>query len=207
MKKIFLLSGFFIGSFCFIKPASAQVHLNINIGVQPAWGPVGYDYAEYYYLPDIEAYYSVSDEQFVYFDDGRWITSAYLPQRCENYDLYSGYKVVINERNPWNHFYDHRSRYAPFRYRHDQVVIRDRRGFGGGNYGHPYYEDRRDRRWGNDNDNRRDRDYRDRDGDRGRGHDRDDNRGWGHGRDDDHGRGHDRDWDHDNGRGHGRGRW
>jgi hypothetical protein len=205
MKKIILLSGLLIGSFCLIQPATAQVHVNVNIGVQPAWGPAGYNYAAYYYLPDIEAYYSVSDRQFTYFDDGRWTSSTYLPGRCANYDLYSGYKVVINGRNPWNHFYDDRSRYSAFRYRHDQVVISDRRGFGGGDYGRPYYEDRRDRRWGNDNDNRRDRDYRDRDNDRGWGHDRDDNRG--HNRDDDHGRGRDRDRDHDNGHGHGRGRW
>ncbi len=197
MKKILLLSGLLIGGLSIMKPVNAQVHVNINIGVQPAWGPVGYDYAEYYYLPDIEAYYSVPDEQFIYFDEGRWITSAYLPGRWSDYDLYSGYKVVINERNPWNHFYDHRSRYAPFRYRHDQVVIRDRRGYGGGNYGRPYYEDRRERRWDYDRDNRRDHDYRGRENDRG----------WGHERDNDRGRGHERDRDHDNGRGHGRGRW
>ena len=42
-------------------PASAQVrvNLNINIGSQPAWGPAGYDYVEYYYLPDIDVYYYV----------------------------------------------------------------------------------------------------------------------------------------------------
>lgn len=192
MKKILLLSSLLVGSFFIIKPASAQFHLSVNIGVQPEWGPVGYDYAEYYYLPDIEAYYSVPQRQFIYFDRGNWVYSSSLPGRCNNYDLYSGYKVVINERNPWMHFNNHRSMYSPYRFRHDQVVIRDRRGFGGGNYGRPQF-DNRDRGWNNGRDNRRERDFR--------------------GRDDDHGRGrgndHERGRDHDNGhgRGNGRGRW
>ncbi len=37
----------------------AQIHISFNINVdrQPVWGPTGYDYVEYYYLPDIEVYY------------------------------------------------------------------------------------------------------------------------------------------------------
>jgi hypothetical protein len=49
-------------------PASAQVRVNINIGSQPVWGPVGYDHVDYYYLPDIETYYYVPTRQFVYFN-------------------------------------------------------------------------------------------------------------------------------------------
>ena len=155
MKKILLLSAILAGSLFIFKPASAQVHVNVNIGVQPQWGPSGYDYAENYYLPDVEAYYSVSRQQFVYFDRGNWVFSSSLPGRCGNYDLYSGYKVVLNERDPWSHFNNHRVQYAPYRFRHDQVVIRDfHRGNGrGGNYGHPGYDDRnRGRDWGNNND-------------------------------------------------------
>lgn len=37
----------------------AQVSVNVNIGTPPVWGPVGYTNMEYYYLPDIEAYYDV----------------------------------------------------------------------------------------------------------------------------------------------------
>jgi hypothetical protein len=46
----------------------AQVRVNINIGSQPVWGPVGYDHVDYYYLPDIETYYYVPTRQFVYFN-------------------------------------------------------------------------------------------------------------------------------------------
>jgi hypothetical protein len=37
----------------------AQISVNLNIGTAPNWGPVGYAEAEYYYLPDVEAYYDV----------------------------------------------------------------------------------------------------------------------------------------------------
>src|SRR3982750_2322065 len=115
MKKILLLSAITACSI-FINKADAQFSASINIGVQPAWGPSGYEYAENYYLPDVEAYYCVPRRQFVYFDRGNWVYSSSLPSRCGNYDLYSGYKVVINERNPWMHFDRHRTAYASYRY-------------------------------------------------------------------------------------------
>lgn len=145
--------------------ASAQVSVSVNIGTQPQWGPVGYDRADYYYLPDVEAYYYIPRRQFIYLDAGHWVFAASLPGRYRGYDLYSGYKVVINEQRPYDHFYDHRDRYARYRnWRGRQECIRDHRG--------PRYDDRR--RYDDD------RDYR-------RGH----KHGRGHGR----GRGHDRDWD------------
>lgn len=107
------------------QETQAQVRVSINIGSQPVWGPVGYDYVNYYYLPDIDAYYSVPRHQFIYLSDGQWIFSASLPPRYRGYDLYSGYKVVVNDPQPYMHANVYRERYAPYRGRHDQVVIRD----------------------------------------------------------------------------------
>ena len=39
----------------------AQVSVRLNIGTPPQWGPVGYDNARYYYLPDIECYYDINN--------------------------------------------------------------------------------------------------------------------------------------------------
>lgn len=185
-----LLSLLAAGSLAFTIPASAQVHVNVNIGVQPDWGPSGYDYAENYYLPEVEAYYCVPRRQFVYFDRGDWVYASSLPGRCNNFDLYAGYKVVMNDRNPWYHFNEHRMQYAGYRYRHDQLCIRDygyrNRGYDrDGGYGGRYDRDRRweERGRGYDRDDRR-REY-DGDHDRGRGRDRDDHgrgRGWAFGR-------------------------
>jgi hypothetical protein len=49
------------------KYIHAQISVNLNIGTAPNWGPVGYAEAEYYYLPDVEAYYDVRATQFIYF--------------------------------------------------------------------------------------------------------------------------------------------
>src|SRR3954464_14350705 len=81
--------------------ANAQVSFQVNINAQPAWGPSGYDNAAYYYMPDIDAYYDVAARDYVYNDNGCWVTSACLPQRYNNCDLYSMHKVVINEQRPW----------------------------------------------------------------------------------------------------------
>jgi hypothetical protein len=194
MKKILLLSSIFVSSLFIYTSASAQFQANVNIGIQPEWGPSGYDYAENYYLPDVEAYYNVPSHQFVYNDRGNWVYASSLPGRCENYDLYAGYKVVINEREPWFHFKDHRSLYANYRFRHDQVAIRDGRGFGRGGYGgRPVFEGRgnRGRDFGyaarnNNYDRRQDRGRNNNDRQRGvfdnnRRHD-DNHGGRGHGR-------------------------
>ena len=107
--------------------APAQVSVSFNLNAQPVWGPVGYDRADYYYMPDIETYYSVSRRQYTYFDGGRWVSSGALPPRYRGYDEYHGYKAVINEPNPWMHNDRYRSQYGQYRGRHDQAFIRDSR--------------------------------------------------------------------------------
>jgi hypothetical protein len=103
----------------------AQVSVNFNIGVQPVWGPTGYDYAEYYYLPDIDCYYYVPQHRFYYFSRGRWIFGSSLPYQYRNYNLYNSYKVVVNERDPWRNDATYRQKYASDKGRHDQQPIRD----------------------------------------------------------------------------------
>lgn len=174
--------------------AKAQVSINVNIGSQPLWGPVGYDYVDYYYMPDIECYYHVPKRQFIYMEGSRWRFSASLPSRYRNYDLYGGYKVVVNSYRNFDH---DRSYYSGYRNHRGQRIIRysdDSRYYVV--KGHPHYGHGK-KHYSRDNDRRHDR----WDNDRGhgkwnKGRDRDDH----HGRDRDHrGRGGDRD------RGRGRG--
>jgi hypothetical protein len=126
MKKAIICAVFLLSAALF-KNAAAQVrvNVNVNIGSQPAWGPTGYDYVEYYYLPDIDAYYYVPNRQFVYLSGGRWIFSAYLPPAYRSYDLYSGYKVVINEPRAYRYYNQHKVKYAGYRGNHSQVFIRN----------------------------------------------------------------------------------
>lgn len=125
MKKMIIMLAVFmaVGH----AQADAQVNVNVNIGNQPVWGPAGYDYVNYYYLPDYDMYYNVPARQWVYQDRGRWITTGMLPGRYRHVDLYRSYKVVINDRDPYRRSAYYRKHYAGFRGRHDQVVIRDSR--------------------------------------------------------------------------------
>jgi hypothetical protein len=127
MKKVILATALFITAAIVTNKAEAQVRLNVNvnIGSQPVWGPVGYNYVEYYYLPDIEAYYYVPRHQFIYISGNRWIFSASLPPRYRDYDLYSGYKVVVNEPRPYLHFDRDRTQYRRYRGYHNQEIIRN----------------------------------------------------------------------------------
>jgi len=124
MKKIILLSAFLICGF-FIHTTHAQVSVKFNVGIQPVWGPIGYDHVEYYYIPEIESYYYVPKHQFIYFEDGRWISRSSLPPRYHNFDLYRSNKVVINERRPYLHHNEYKVKYDSYRGRHDQQIIRD----------------------------------------------------------------------------------
>jgi hypothetical protein len=127
MKKIMVLS-LLMGSMVCAKNTVGQVRVsvNVNIGSQPQWGPVGYDHVDYYYMPDIDVFYYVPRQQFVYLDGGRWVFAASLPDRCRSYDIYRGYKVVVNEPEPYRHCDEYRERYGRYRDCYgQQVVIRD----------------------------------------------------------------------------------
>lgn len=126
MKKLILCAAIFLTA-TFVKNAEAQVRLNVNvnIGAQPVWGPVGYDYVDYYYLPDIETYYYVPTHQFVYFSGGRWVFAAGLPPIYRGYNLYNGYKVVINEPKPYLLHSKYKVKYIGYKGNHSQTIIRN----------------------------------------------------------------------------------
>jgi hypothetical protein len=125
MKKALLLLLIAFG--CLSQQnADAQIRINanINIGSQPLWGPVGYDYVDYYYMPDIDVYYHVPRRQFIYLDGGRWIFAASLPGRYRGYNLYTSPKIVINEPRPYLRADVYRVKYKNWK-GPKQIVIRD----------------------------------------------------------------------------------
>ena len=170
----------------------SQISVRLNIGMPPQWGPANYDDVRYYYLPDIECYYDVPHSSFIYYSGNGWIHSRNLPYRYRNYDLYNGYKVVMNDYRgdtPYNHFREHRIKY-----------VRGYRGEEHRNIGERH--DDRERRDGRDDRDSRDnyrgsrddgRDSRDnyRGREKERGHDQGNNEDHGHGRDKEHKEGHD----------------
>jgi hypothetical protein len=112
MKKLKLIA---LGIFLFVSSLiQAQVSVNVNIGTPPAWGPVGYSNVQYYYLPDVQAYYDIRATQFIFIKNGKWFRSRYLPGNYRNYDLYNGYKVVLNDyhgSHPYYYFNTHKAKY------------------------------------------------------------------------------------------------
>lgn len=121
----------------FSLPTKAQVNVNVNIGTPPVWGPVGYTEARYYYIPDIETYYDINAGMFVYMGSRGWIHAKALPSMYAHFDLYNGYKVVLNFRgdNPYRYYEVHKTKFPkgyknykqkPFKMKHDN----------GNHYGH-----------------------------------------------------------------------
>jgi hypothetical protein len=112
MKKLKLIA---LGIVLFVTGSiHAQVSVSVNIGSPPSWGPAGYAEVDYYYLPDVQAYYDIRASQFIYFGSGRWVRSRYLPRQYRNYDLYSGYKVVLTDYHgdrPYIHYKNHKVKY------------------------------------------------------------------------------------------------
>jgi hypothetical protein len=134
MKKIMIGMLLAFATLATVNTSKAQVSVNINIGAQPEWGPSGYDYAEYYYLPDIETYYHVPKKQFVYFSGNRWVFSNALPSVHANYNLYSGYKVVFKTRDAYKNFNDHKIKYVRYKnYNNRQAIIKDKHNNGNHN--------------------------------------------------------------------------
>lgn len=129
MKKILSIVALTATILLTSNNANAQnISFSINIGSQPAWGPTGYDYVDYYYFPDFNGYYDINNGMFVYFDRGRWITARYLPAIYRHFDLYNIYKVALNVHKPWLYNNRHVSYYSRYKnYRGHQVVIRDSR--------------------------------------------------------------------------------
>lgn len=123
----------------------------ISAGVQytnPPWAPPYYSGVRYYYLPDIETYYDLSNQEFVYLDEGQWLFSPVLPPIYSGYDLYGGFVVALNAGvfQPWMHHQYYVSHYPRYYYRnvyHDEDMA-NIRGFNE-NERKPYYLNQEDK--------------------------------------------------------------
>jgi hypothetical protein len=97
----------------------------VNIVNQPIWGPVGYDYVDYYYIPEIDSYYNVPRREFIYMENGRWVNRSSLPRRYKGYDMYGASKYVINEPKPYLKHNQFKEKYKPLGNNSRQHSIRD----------------------------------------------------------------------------------
>lgn len=84
----------------------------------PPWAPAYYPGTRYYYIPDLETYYDLSNQDFVYLDNGQWFFSRSLPPFYNGYDLYNGYMIALNRDiyQPWMHHQFYVSNYPRYYY-------------------------------------------------------------------------------------------
>lgn len=136
MKTIKLIA---LALFLFASTTNhAQVSINVNFGTPPQWGPVGYSEVSYYYLPDVQSYYDIRAQQFIFLNNGVWIRSHNLPNRYRNYDLYSGYKVVLNDYHgtrPYGNYQQHKVKYYKGYNKGHQENYRNESNHDNGNHG------------------------------------------------------------------------
>jgi hypothetical protein len=127
MKKcilfIVLTANFLI---CDTTKAQLRLCVFCNTNEQPAWGPAGFDLALFYYMPDIDIYYSVQQHLFIYQRRGEWVSSVSLPARFPAFDLFKIYKVVINEPEPYLQHQGDKEKYNSFKGKRGQPVIKDK---------------------------------------------------------------------------------
>jgi hypothetical protein len=92
----------------------SQVSVNVQFGTPPVWAPVDRVETQYYYLPDIDAYYDVPTSNFIYIKNGRWFRSTSLPYRYRNYNLRGGNVVYLTDyrgNSPYMYHKKHMEKY------------------------------------------------------------------------------------------------
>lgn len=92
------------------------VKVDNKYGVKiPIWAPKAPATTHYYYLPDIQTYYDVPAQRFIYQRNGFWVRTATLPTRYRGYDLYKGQIVFLTDYKgnaPFTYHNKHKVRYA-----------------------------------------------------------------------------------------------
>jgi hypothetical protein len=121
MKKFKL----FVVGLLFITTSQAQISVNVNLGTPPVWAPAKSVQTQYYYLPEINSYYDVPSQRFIYFNNGKWVRSEKLPSRYKNYNLHNGKVVYLTDYRgnaPYVYNKKHKVKYETTIYRPGKVI-------------------------------------------------------------------------------------
>ena len=93
----------------------AQISVQVNLGTPPVWAPADRVETQYYYLPEVDAYYDVPSERFIYISNGAWIRSVKLPYRYRNYNLRQGKVIYLTDyrgNSPYQYHKKHKIKYV-----------------------------------------------------------------------------------------------
>ncbi|WP_291114819.1 hypothetical protein [Flavobacterium sp. UBA6135] len=112
MKTIkFILLGLLLSSFTM----QSQVSVNVNLGKPPVWAPADRVEVQYYYLPEVDVYYDVPAQRFIYIRNGRWHHSAALPAKYRGYNLNGANIVYLTDYRgnaPYKFHKSHKAKYG-----------------------------------------------------------------------------------------------
>lgn len=118
MKK-FVLSIIIAAGGLFTQAANAQVGVSVGVRLGPVvinvHKPVApvVVYDDFYYLPEVEAYYSVPEHCYYYMDGNRrWTSAAYLPGRYRDYDWRYARRYEIHNQRPFDNHVYYRNRFG-----------------------------------------------------------------------------------------------
>lgn len=129
MKKLAIISAIVLGGI-FYNTANAQVRLNVGFrfGVPHMYAPprvaveasapavcneeVNYGGDDdYYYLPDVNAYYSIPEQCYYYNDGGEWVSAAYLPG-YRDFDWRNARRFEVRAARPYLNDNFYRTRFG-----------------------------------------------------------------------------------------------
>jgi len=120
MRKLALISALTLSGFIY-NNANAQVHVSVgfNLGgpvvvqrpvvVERPVAVASYD--DYYYLPEVDAYYSLGENVYYYNDGYNWVSSVYLPGAYRNYNWRNVSRYEVHAYRPYLNARVYRDRY------------------------------------------------------------------------------------------------
>jgi hypothetical protein len=130
MKKLIIVSAIAMSGL-FFNTANAQIRVHFGFRFAPrrvvyAPAPVVVEQApvydqqeqvydnnndDYYYLPDVDAYYDVNAQCYYYNDGANWVSAACLPGEYHDYDWRSARRFEVRAPRPYLHNDVYRARF------------------------------------------------------------------------------------------------
>lgn len=133
MKTLkFILLGLVLTSFTM----QSQVSVNVNFGTPPVWAPADRIEVQYYYLPEVDVYYDVPAQRFIYIRNGSWYRSAALPAKYRGYNLRGANIVYLTDYRGNAPYKFHKTHKVKYGKRGNVYVVKDAKHKGHPGKGH-----------------------------------------------------------------------
>jgi hypothetical protein len=98
----------------FTLQANAQLSVSLNLSSRPQYHNRYVNESRYYFLPEIEAYFDIQANLYIFNSPRGWVRSAYLPEYCRNYNINRGQRIALTYigNTPFVDFNFHKQKYC-----------------------------------------------------------------------------------------------